>query len=81
MTKFTGMMVKFDLTKPSGSRLVRAVVQGKPGEFSALNDSASYLVAMSRFTLNGGDGYEFSRSSQTVIDQSGKYSSYCIFNF
>ncbi len=51
--QISGMSFKFDVSKPAGSRVVEALVSGKP-----LEDSKTYTVATSDFLVSrGGDGY------------------------
>lgn len=48
----SGLVVKYDLSRPVGSRLVSAEVGGR-----LLDDAASYTVATNSFLAQGGDLY------------------------
>src|SRR5687768_7237956 len=49
----SGMMVKYDSTKPRGSRVVSVTMEnGEP-----LSDARTYSVVVNNFLLSGGEGY------------------------
>lgn len=60
----SGMQYAYDLSKPSGSRIVNVKVNGKP-----LDKSASYSLATVDFLAEGGDGYEAFKSAEVLLDK------------
>lgn len=52
MLQISGMSVEYDLTRPAGSRVVQASVQGKP-----LQPDSIYRVATNDFLAAGGDQF------------------------
>ncbi|MBS1795493.1 MAG: bifunctional metallophosphatase/5'-nucleotidase [Acidobacteria bacterium] len=61
LIQISGMTVRYDLSKPVGSRAVAIEVGGKP-----LDEAKTYTVATSSFLAEGGDLYEtFLRTKQT----------------
>ncbi|KAF6212503.1 hypothetical protein GE061_013026 [Apolygus lucorum] len=66
----SGLKVKFDLKKPPGSRVNSAVIVGRSGGTTNILRKDSYNVVMSKFTYNGGDGYEFFKKESVILHES-----------
>ncbi|CCG09055.1 bifunctional metallophosphatase/5'-nucleotidase [Pararhodospirillum photometricum] len=60
----SGLTLTWDRKKPAGSRLVTVAVAGTP-----LDPAASYTLATTNFTADGGDGYTFG-TARPVVDAS-----------
>lgn len=56
-----GMTYTFDLSKPAGSRLVSASLNGQP-----LDDNKTYKVAVNNFTAGGGDGFTMFKGAKVL---------------
>lgn len=54
----SGAEVRFDATKPAGSRIVSITFVDEAGTEIPLVDSDTYKVATNAFTAKGGDGYD-----------------------
>ncbi|MCA1040315.1 5'-nucleotidase C-terminal domain-containing protein [Bacillus infantis] len=54
----SGLKVKYDSSKPAGSRVVSVEVEEKEGEFTALDKTKEYTIATNAFTAKGGDGFD-----------------------
>jgi len=58
----SGMIVKFDLKKPAGSRIVSVTVGGE-----TLNPEKTYTVATNDYMARGGDGYRVLRKAKPLL--------------
>lgn len=54
----SGAEVRFDATKPAGSRIVSITFVDEAGTETPLVESDTYKVATNAFTAKGGDGYD-----------------------
>lgn len=74
---FPGAHVVYDLSKPSGSRVVslelRCLNCTVP-KYEPVNDQAIYNVLMMDFTIKGGDGFEVIRKNIVRHVQISKFS-------
>ena len=61
MMQVSGITVRYDLERPVGSRVLGVQVGGK-----ALQEDATYSVAVGRFLLNGGDLYTGFLNSEVI---------------
>lgn len=57
----SGLQVVYDLSKPSGERIVSVEVAGKP-----LDDRASYRVATNDFLATGGDRFDVFKQGRNI---------------
>ena len=59
MVQVSGFKLQFDLTRPTGERLVLAEVPCAecPQLYEPLSDKKIYKVAMTEYLASGGDGY------------------------
>jgi 2',3'-cyclic-nucleotide 2'-phosphodiesterase (5'-nucleotidase family) len=62
--QLSGMMVKVDLRKPAGSRVVSVEVGGKP-----LDNATEYKLATNDFMLRGGDGYKMLADGTVLLGE------------
>ncbi|MBF0284986.1 MAG: bifunctional metallophosphatase/5'-nucleotidase [Magnetococcales bacterium] len=62
----SGATVVYDPARPAGSRLVSALVEGRP-----IEDKQLYKVALSDYLFTGHDGFEMLKGGQLLIDASG----------
>ena len=62
----SGMSYAYDPSRPPGSRIVEAEVNGDP-----LDTGRTYRVAANDYMFRGGDGYEALARGEVVIDPSG----------
>ena len=63
MVSLSGLRVHFDLTKPTGERVISAILL----DGTALDDAKLYSVTTNDFVLAGGDGYtEFAKGTDIV---------------
>ncbi len=54
----SGMKYIYDSSQPVGQRVVSVHVKDDQGNYNALNENATYVVATNAFTAKGGDGYD-----------------------
>ena len=62
----SGMSFTYDPSRPPGSRIVEAEIDGRPVEASRV-----YKVATNDYVYGGGDGYEAFSRGRALIDPSG----------
>jgi 2',3'-cyclic-nucleotide 2'-phosphodiesterase (5'-nucleotidase family) len=60
----SGMVVKVDLSKPAGSRVVSVEIGGKP-----IDNAAEYKLATNDFMLRGGDGYTMLADGTVLLNE------------
>jgi 2',3'-cyclic-nucleotide 2'-phosphodiesterase (5'-nucleotidase family) len=58
----SGLKVKYDPSKPKGSRVISVAANGKP-----LDVNAKYTIATNDFMANGGDGYVMFREARPLL--------------
>jgi 2',3'-cyclic-nucleotide 2'-phosphodiesterase (5'-nucleotidase family) len=63
MVQVSGLVARYDLGRPEGSRLVHLTIGGEPVE-----DSRAYRVATNSFLAEGGDLYETFTEGKTIED-------------
>ena len=54
----SGMKYSYDSSKAAGDRIVSVEVKGTDGNYTALDEAATYIVATNAFTAKGGDAYD-----------------------
>lgn len=64
--QISGLMFKFDASRPVGSRVTEVTVGGAP-----LDESKTYTLATSNFLVGGGDGYSMFKNA-TVLTKEGE---------
>lgn len=65
--QIAGLTSTYDSTKPAGSRLIEAQVNGEP-----IEDAKQYTVACSAFLANGGDGFHMLKNGKLMAKSEGE---------
>ncbi len=63
--QLSGIVLEADLTKPAGSRVVSAMVNGAP-----LDPAATYKMTTTNFAQAGGDGFTTLGNGNVLVDES-----------
>lgn len=61
--QISGMRIKYDTTKPAGSRVTEILVDGKP-----IDPQRKYTLATNDYMASGGDGYTVFIGAKNLID-------------
>lgn len=64
--QISGFSFTYDPAKPVGSRVVRIEIDGKP-----IESDKSYTMALSAYTLGGGDGYDLKGAEVLIKPEDG----------
>ncbi|XP_077977813.1 5'-nucleotidase-like [Glandiceps talaboti] len=81
--QFSGIHVKYDVTKPVGSRVVDAKVRCSEchmPEYLPLDDDQVYTILTSNFIADGGDGYTMIRDNK-LVHESGNLDSETVIEY
>lgn len=65
----SGLKIIYDRSKPSGERVVMILTDDGKGNYSPLDDNATYKMAMNHYNFEGGEKYDFKGATNVVKTQ------------
>jgi len=65
----SGLKIIWDQSKPSGQRVVLILADDGKGNYKALDDNATYKMAMNHYNFEGGEKYDFKGATNIVKTQ------------
>jgi len=68
-----GLQVTYDVSRPTGQRIISALTQDTDHKWVAITPTATYKIAINDYNFNGGEGYDF-KDATNVITSSERLS-------